>query len=112
MRLFYERHLIGEIVEPDNAAPALHYEPAWLEQEGAFALSTTMPLRAKPWEWPILAPWLINLLPEDNDAIRMMARILDVPHTDVLALLETLSYCPLVHFCVSKRLGCWSNTLT
>ena len=56
MRLFYERHLIGEIVEHEDAAPAFDYEPAWLEQEGAFALSTTMPLRGKPWEWPILAP--------------------------------------------------------
>ena len=88
MQLFYERHLIGEIIEHEDAAPALHYDPAWLEQEGAFPLSTTMPLRAEPWEWSALAPWLINLLPEDDDAIRMMARILDVPHTDVLALLE------------------------
>ena len=42
----------------------------------------------QPVEWSILAPWLINLLPEDADALRMMARILDVSHTDVLALLE------------------------
>lgn len=88
MQLFYERYPIGAIIPGDNAAPLFRYDPAWLAQEGAFPLSTTMPLRPEPWEWPALAPWLINLLPEDNDAIRMMARILDVPHTDVLALLE------------------------
>jgi retron-type reverse transcriptase len=36
----------------------------------------------------------------------------EVVDTDLADYLETLSYCPLVHFCVSKRLGCWSNTLT
>lgn len=88
MQLFYERHPIGEIITYAGAAPVFRYDPAWLTQDGAFPLSTTMPLRSEPWDWPTLAPWLINLLPEDNDAIRMMARILDVPHTDVLALLE------------------------
>jgi len=88
VQLFYERHLIGEIIERENAAPVFHYAPSWLEQDGAFPLSTTMPMQVQTWEWPILAPWLINLLPEDNDAVRMMARIFDVPHTNVLALLE------------------------
>ncbi len=87
MQIFFERYLVGEILERDNAAPVFQYEPAWLNQDGAFPLSTTLPLRAEPYEWANLAPWLFNLLPEDNDAIRMMARILDVPHTDVLALL-------------------------
>jgi RNA-directed DNA polymerase len=31
---------------------------------------------------------------------------------DISSCLETLSYCPLVHIDVSKRLGCWSNALT
>jgi len=46
-----------------------------------------MPLLASAVGWNIVAPWLVNLLPEDADALRMMARILDVQHTDVLALL-------------------------
>lgn len=87
MQLFYERYPVGEIVASAGGAPAFRYDPAWLAQDGAFPLSTTMPLRAAPWDWPVLAPWLINLLPEDTEAIRMMARILDVPHTDILALL-------------------------
>lgn len=87
MQLFYERYLLGEIGETADAAPVFRYDPAWLAQDGAFPLSTTMPLHPQPWEWSVLAPWLINLLPEDHDAIRMMARLLDVPHTDVLALL-------------------------
>lgn len=88
MQLFYERYLVGEIDESVGAAPSFRYDPAWLTQDGAFPLSTTMPLRAEPWAWPTIAPWLINLLPEDSDAIRLMARILDVPYSDVLALLE------------------------
>jgi serine/threonine-protein kinase HipA len=50
-------------------------------------VSTTIPLSETAFGWDIVAPWLINPLPEDADALRLMARILDVPHTDVLALL-------------------------
>ncbi|QRZ12941.1 HipA domain-containing protein [Paracoccus methylovorus] len=87
MQLLYERYPVGEIITGDTTAPAFRYDPAWLAQGGALSLSTTLPLQSQPWGWPVLAPWLINLLPEDNHTIRMMARILDVPHTDVLALL-------------------------
>lgn len=71
MQLFYERYPVGEIITGESTAPEFRYDPAWLAQDGAFPLSTTMPLSAEPWGWPMLAPWLINLLPEDNDAIRM-----------------------------------------
>lgn len=88
MQLFYERHLAGSIIEGEGRAPVFCYNPDWLAQPWAFPLSVSMPLRAEPYGWPVLGPWLLNLLPEDADAVRMMARILDVPHTDVLALLE------------------------
>ncbi|MFK4822797.1 type II toxin-antitoxin system HipA family toxin [Ochrobactrum quorumnocens] len=90
MQLYYENYLVGEIIEQNDIPPRFLYQDSWLNLEGAFPLSTTMPLRAEPWDWSHLAPWLINLLPEDHEAIRMIARILDVPHTDILALLGRL----------------------
>lgn len=87
MQLFYERYLVGDILDSEGDRPHFRYAGEWLSQPGAFPLSTTMPLRERPWDWTVLAPWLVNLLPEDTDALRMMARILDVPHTDVMALL-------------------------
>ena len=87
MDVFFERHLVGTIDTGADPAPAFRYEPGWLELSSAFPVSTTMPLREEVFGWDVLAPWLVNLLPEDADTLRVMARIHDVPHTDVLALL-------------------------
>ena len=87
MDIFFEKYLIGSIDTLAIPVPRFQYAPEWLAQPGAFPMSTMLPLSDKPFGWEIVAPWLINLLPEDTDALRMMARILDVPHTDVLGLL-------------------------
>lgn len=87
MDIFFEKHLVGTIDTAEASAPVFRYAETWRSLTGAFPVSTTMPLSEASFSWENLAPWLINLLPEDTDALRMMARILDVPHTDVLALL-------------------------
>ncbi len=88
MDIFFEKYLVGSIDTDADPAPLFRYAPEWLTLPGAFPMSTTVPLSEKVFGWDIVAPWLFNLLPEDMDALRMMARILDVPHTDVLALLD------------------------
>ena len=87
MDIFFERHPVGSIQAAAEPAPVFRYAPEWLALPGAFPVSTTMPLSDRAFDWHGLVPWLVNLLPEDMDELRMMARILDVPHTDVLALL-------------------------
>lgn len=87
MDIFFERYLVGSIQTAAEPVPVFRYTPEWLALPGAFPASTTMPLSDRAFDWHSLAPWLINLLPEDMDELRMMARILDVPHTDVLAML-------------------------
>jgi serine/threonine-protein kinase HipA len=88
MNLFYERHRIGEILETGEAEPVFRYDADWCGLEGAFPISTTLPLRREPYAWPSIAPWLLNLLPEDEETLRLMARNVNVPHTDILGLLE------------------------
>lgn len=87
MDIFFEKYLVGSLDTDADPAPLFRYAPEWLALHGAFPMSTTLPLSDSAFGWNIVAPWLVNLLPEDADALRMMARILDVPHTDVLALL-------------------------
>lgn len=87
MEIFFEKHLVGIIDAAAASAPVFRYTEEWRSLPGAFPISTTMPLSKSSYSWETLAPWLINLLPEDADALRIMARILDVSHTDVLALL-------------------------
>lgn len=88
MKIYFERHPVGDILEDATKPPVFQYLQTWIDQPGAFPISTTMPLRKQPFDWDVLGPWLLNLLPEDNDTIRQIARILDVPHTDVLGLLQ------------------------
>ncbi len=88
MDMFFEKYRVGSIDTQAGPARVFQYDADWLGQPGAFPISSTVPLSEAGFGWDVMAPWLINLLPEDADALRMMARILDVPHTDVLALLE------------------------
>lgn len=88
MKLSFEDMEIGEIVVPATETPYFDYADGWLTLADAFPLSSTMPLSEGRHEWAMLAPWLINLLPENSDDIRAMARNLDVPSEDVLAFLE------------------------
>lgn len=88
MDIFFEKYLVGSIDRHAIPAPHFRYASEWLALPGAFQVSTMLPLSDHVFGWDVVGPWLINLLPEDADALRLMARILDVPHTDVLALLE------------------------
>lgn len=88
MNLFYERYRIGEIHETGREEPTFQYDTDWCDLDGAFPISTTLPLRRELYTWDKIAPWLLNLLPEDHETLRLIARNLDVPHTDVLGLLD------------------------
>ncbi|MCZ0962388.1 HipA domain-containing protein [Paracoccus benzoatiresistens] len=88
MKLYFEDLEVGEIETPDGEAPYFEYADAWLADVDAFPLSSTMPKSEKRHGWRTLAPWLINLLPENSDDLKAIARNLDVPSEDVLALLE------------------------
>ncbi len=88
MKLFYEDRVVGEIEISSNAEPSFVYSDEWMIDRDAFPLSSTMPKSEKRHAWSVLAPWLINLLPENSDDLKAMARLLDVPVEDVLALLE------------------------
>ncbi|TJZ78173.1 HipA domain-containing protein [Paracoccus hibiscisoli] len=88
MKLYFEDIQVGEIKIPTEAAPYFEYAADWLTLADAFPVSSRMPLNQERHEWATLGPWLINLLPENSDDIRAMARNLDVPSEDVLAILE------------------------
>jgi group II intron reverse transcriptase/maturase len=76
------RRYLEPLVEP------IFHEDSYGYRPGRSAIDAVRTARQRCWRYD----WVLDL--------------------DVQSYLETLSYCPLVHFCVSKRLGCWSNTLT
>jgi serine/threonine-protein kinase HipA len=81
-------HVADIEVAPDGAL-SLRYAERWRLADGAFPLSVTMPLRAAPYPSEVIAPWLANLLPEEEQ-LRILTRSLGIDQADVLALLEQI----------------------
>lgn len=67
----------------------LQYRPEWLQSPDAFPISLSMPLGDRIWTSAVVAPWLMNLLPE-GDPLRAMMRALGVAREDVLGLVERI----------------------
>lgn len=80
---------VADIEVAANGAVSLHYAERWRLADGAFPLSVTMPLRATPYPSEVIAPWLANLLPEEEQ-LRILTRSLGIDQADVLALLEQI----------------------
>ncbi len=64
----------------------LRYASPWLERRDAFPISLSMPLSAEVYGPEIVAPWLMNLLPE-GQPLRAMAQVLGVSREDVISLI-------------------------
>jgi HipA-like protein len=80
---------VADIEVATDGALSLRYTERWRLAEGAFPLSVTMPLRAAPYPSEVIAPWLANLLPEEEQ-LRILTRSLGIDQADVLALLEQI----------------------
>lgn len=55
--------LAGRLSE-SPAGVEFRYEPTWLANPNAVAVSLHLPLRSAPYQWPRLPPCFTNLLPE------------------------------------------------
>ncbi len=86
--LFHEAAPIADIT-PHPDGPMLQYRPEWLQSPDAFPISLSMPLGDRIWTSAVVAPWLMNLLPE-GDPLRAMMRALGVAREDVLGLVERI----------------------
>ncbi len=80
---------VGEITVSENGAPGFAYTPAWLATAGAFPLSLTLPLRQTHYPSEIIAPWLANLLPEEEQLL-ILTRSLGLDRSDTLAVLKEI----------------------
>ena len=87
--IWFDTLHLGDIDVAADGALSLRYADRWRLAEGAFPLSVTMPLRPEPYPSEVIAPWLANLLPEEEQ-LRILTRSLGLDQTDVLALLEQI----------------------
>ncbi len=66
------------------------YDPSWLDQDGAFPLSLSLPLRSQPYGGDGLTNVLDNLLPDDLRVRQAVARQVGAVRPDVYGLLEAI----------------------
>ncbi len=85
--LFHGKFTVGQVNIHADGGLSFRYDPGWLETEGNFALSVTMPPKPNPHAHEIIAPWLANLLPEGNQ-LASLARALGVSPADSLTILK------------------------
>jgi serine/threonine-protein kinase HipA len=82
--LFYETLPVAHL----NETEPLHltYDQTWLDRNGAFPLSLTMPLTRDPYPAGKILPWLANLLPETH--LSEIGQRLKISPQDSVALLQ------------------------
>jgi serine/threonine-protein kinase HipA len=85
----YDQFVVGQISVATDGTLGFQYEPRWLATTGAFPLSVTMPLRAGPFDETLIAPWLANLLPEEQQLVAV-SRTLGLSASDSLAILREI----------------------
>ncbi len=84
----FERRLVGTIdITPDG--PGFTYDPGWLSLQGAFPISTLMPLSAAHVAPRIFLPWAANLLPE-SEQLLSVGHFLGMAPTDVIGILARI----------------------
>lgn len=80
---------VGDVTVADDGSLAFRYSDRWCATDGAFPISLTMPISAKPYPSEIISPWLANLLPEEEQ-LRTLTRTLGLDKADVLSVLEKI----------------------
>ena len=66
LALYYEDLEVGRIGTDETGRMTFRYLDQWLNQDGAFPLSISMPLSENRFCAESIAPWLANLLPEGD----------------------------------------------
>lgn len=87
--LYLDTLRLGDIHVATDGALSFSYAPEWLATRGAFPLSLTIPLRPGPHARDVVEPWLANLLPEEQQLVRV-ARSLGLDRSDALAILREI----------------------
>ncbi len=88
--VYFEQFLVGKI-HVSETGPSFTYEPRWLDTNNAFPVSLTIPIEAGSFGPDIISPWLINLLPEEQNLVTI-GKNLGVSPQDSIGLLERIGH--------------------
>ena len=87
--IWFDDLAVGQVDVAADGSLSLRYAERWLQTTGAFPLSVTMPLHADLYPSDVISPWLVNLLPEEEQ-LQVLTRSLGLDQADVLAVLAEI----------------------
>ena len=89
LAIYYEDSRVGRVGTDGSGRMTFRYLDQWLNKNGAFPLSVSMPLSETQFTDETIAPWLANLLPE-GDQLRDLSKIFGVSVADPITILRRI----------------------
>nr|WP_255616610.1 type II toxin-antitoxin system HipA family toxin [Microvirga puerhi] len=91
MDVWFDGQCVGQLERRSEAVTDIvfRYAPAWIDAQGSFPISITMPLAAVEHDPVVVYPWFLNLLPEGG-ALQAVGNILQVHEMDVFGMLAEM----------------------
>ncbi|WP_454762189.1 HipA N-terminal domain-containing protein [Caulobacter segnis] len=77
---------VGDVSVADDGALSFRYSDRWQATLSVFPLSIILPVGPEAYPTESIAPWLANLLPEEQQ-LQALHRVLGVDRADTLAML-------------------------
>lgn len=87
--VYFNTFLMGRVILHDEGTLSFTYDQKWLQTPQAFPISVTMPMSSDEYGNELIAPWLANLLPEEQQ-LDLLSRTLGVSRADTIALLTEI----------------------
>lgn len=89
LNVFYDRELVGQLVQDDGGQMTFQYEASWLGKPDPVALSRSLPLRQEPFTQKESRGFFGGTLPEEDNR-KIIARILGISDKNDFAMLEKI----------------------
>jgi serine/threonine-protein kinase HipA len=87
--IYIEPHLIGQLAQDSSGLLTFRYSTSWLQQDGAYAISESLLLRADSYQESKCRTYFAGILPEEN-ARELIAKIFGISARNDYALLNEI----------------------
>jgi serine/threonine-protein kinase HipA len=87
--VYLAHELVGRLIQDDHGQIAFDYAASWLDQDGAFPISHSLPLRPERFTQKECRGFFGGILPEEGNR-RVIARILQISDKNDFAMLERI----------------------
>lgn len=88
--VYQNKRLVGRLLKEPGGAISFQYDDSWLDNEHAFPVSLSLPLREDAYRGAPVAAVFENLLPDSDELIRRVAERVGAEGTDAYSMLAAI----------------------